>query len=785
MQNSDEDLASIIARWTPARARFRRSITNTRGSDQAPARSLLQDSTEDSESNDVQVTSENTSPDLTDTFNRLQQIRSALSYLEESIVRADRIEGQVTATAPQISTSNVETGIGPTHSAIVLSEEDNPTPPFEGLRERLRQIERNLPEVMHATTDMIQILARTRQDASRTQDTRSSASPSDGSTSRSRQPESAAATSPRNRTSDAVSGRTGPLRPVREFNRSAESNDGLLRPETRTIQEVRPTHTLPAWRVAHRDDDSPSTLLGRRVASRAAVRSSGSSTSDQRRRAIPPSTVFWQSHWQGQNDPFVGIPHRAGMSRVVIPARVPERVSRRIAQFESAASERQRHEDSDGSETEVDHYVFRRPIVRRLLHDNGRSERIQRQMDPGRDGRPQNPLGFVTISPSSSVGRTVSTGPSSSEASPQQTEEERPPAVTSRMQNVYGHLNRLSSALSDAPSSLGPSSSSTDGGDLDGALFSRTAGRRREGDDLYHEVVDEEEGRSYRILRRLNADGDEQVHQLNSDPWTDDPFGPTALAALRGAVNGETEHQFLSAAQADATNTNGGTTNSTNSNAIPSSLDRLRRSFNIVRQSQQSETDLPPLITDSPSLNTNMATRRRRGWARLDANGDEIPTDEEEEIDRILTAQRVRTNQGVAWRSSTNASSSSSTVLRTRLEYLAPTTRSVFSHATDDDDDDENTSDIRVRLGIASALPSRRFVGPTPRFNVFSDAWKEKEKEREPEQEFFGTSEPYFVSPIPMLFEDRDLASSGASRSESYNTRKGLAELRERAVAGL
>ncbi|KAL5534596.1 hypothetical protein ACEPAG_1059 [Sanghuangporus baumii] len=783
MQNSDEDLASIIAQWTPARARFRRNITNTRGSDHSQARSLLQDSTEDSASNNAQTTSEGTSPDLTDTFSRLQQIRSALSYLEESIVRADRIEGQATATAPQDSTTNAETGIGPTHSAIVLSEEDSPMPHFESLRERLHQIERNLPEVMHATTDMIQILARTRQDASRTQDIRSSASPSDGSTSLSRQPESAAATSPRNRTPDAVPGRTGPVRPVQEISRSAESNDRLLRPETRTIQEIRPTHTLPAWRIAHRDDDSPSTLLGRRVASRAAARSSGSSASDQRRRAIPPSTVFWQ----GQNDSSVGIPHRAGMSRVVIPARVQDRVSRRIAQFQSAANERQRHEDSDGSETEVDHYVYRRPIVRRLLHDNGRSERIQRQMDPGRDSRPHNPLGFVTISPSSSVGGTSSTGTASLSASPQQTEEERPPVVASRMQNLFGHLNRLSSALSDAPNSLDPSSSSTDGGDLDGALFSRTAGRRREGDDLYHEVVDEEEGRSYRILRRLNADGDEQVHQLNADPWTDDPFGPTAFAAIRGAINGETEHQFLSVAQTNATNTNGGATTGNDSNAIPSSLDRLRRSFNIVRQSQQSETDLPPLITDSPSLplNTNMAARRRRGWARLDANGDEIPTDEEEEIDRILTAQRIRTNQGVAWRSGTNASSSSSAILRTRLEYLAPTTRSVFSHATDDDEDDENTSDIRVRLGITSAMRSRRFVGPTPRFNVFSDAWKEKEKEREPEQEFFGTSEPYFISPIPLLFEDRNLASSGASRSESYNTRKGLAELRERAVAGL
>ena len=149
----------------------------------------------------------------------------------------------------------------------------------------------------------------------------------------------------------------------------------------------------------------------------------------------------------------------------------------------------------------------------------------------------------------------------------------------------------------------------------------------------------------------------------------------------------------------------------------------------------------------------------------------------------MLTAQRIRSSQGAAWRTSTNATPSSSTI-RTRLEYLTPTTRSVFSHATDEDEDEENTSsDIRVRLNLSSALAPRRFTGPTPRFNVFSDAWKEKEKEREPEQEFFGTSEPYVVSPVPIPFEE--MVPSGGSRSESYNPRRSAEELREKVVAGL
>ena len=174
------------------------------------------------------------------------------------------------------------------------------------------------------------------------------------------------------------------------------------------------------------------------------------------------------------------------------------------------------------------------------------------------------------------------------------------------MQNVYGHLNRITNALSDVRSSISRIPSSTDGDDFDGALFSRRTEGRQEGDNLYHEVVDEEEGRSYRIRRRVNADGDEQVHQLNADPWWDwenypETIPPSSVEVLEP---GEVHRRVSRAAQP--------ATNADSSNV--SLLERLRRTFDSLSQSQQSETDLPPLITDTPSTSSNMATRRRRGW---------------------------------------------------------------------------------------------------------------------------------------------------------------------------
>ena len=611
MQSGDGDTSpSVNTQRTidGARVLLDSTTTNVGGSGRASPRSPLQVSTEDPDSTAVQAMDNSDSPDLTDSFSRLQQIQSALSYLEESLVRADSTEAQVTTSTPQDSTSSTETGIGPSHSAILLSEEDSSPPQSGSLHERLSHVERSFPQYMFASADLVRRRQQNQQGPTQTPDTRNSSGLPGGSTSLSRQPDNTTAVLPRNRTSDAAPGRTIPPRPVRDLNRSTGGTVGLLRPETRPVPELNTTHTLPAWRTAYRDDDSPSTLLGRRVASRAAARAAGNSTStsEPRRRAIPSSTLFWQGPSE-QSSVVLPRPTRAGASRVVVPARVPDRVSRRIAQFESTAIERQLREDSDGSETEVqDHYVYRPPVIR------ARTIPLQRASERGQTVNPPQP---AAITPSSPFGPAPSTGQSSSDfLSPQPTEGERPAAVSDRMQNVYGHLQRLSATLLDATSSRSPSSSSTDGGDLDGALFSRAAARRRGGEDLYHEVIDEEEGRSYRILRRLNGDGDEQVHQLNSDPWMEPTFVSEAMAAFRSSVAGETERRVLSAAQAGATNSSNGASAGSSANVAPPAVERLRRIFQTVRPNQQSETDLPPLITDSPSQNTNMATRRRRGW---------------------------------------------------------------------------------------------------------------------------------------------------------------------------
>ncbi|KAF5377256.1 hypothetical protein D9615_006366 [Tricholomella constricta] len=94
-----------------------------------------------------------------------------------------------------------------------------------------------------------------------------------------------------------------------------------------------------------------------------------------------------------------------------------------------------------------------------------------------------------------------------------------------------------------------------------------------------------EEQRNYIIRRRYNADGEEHVHPINLE-WIDETpmwIGPGGI--LR-------EHE--------------------------------RR----ARESSQSVQEGGP--------------QRRRGWARLDADGNEIPSDEEEELERIRAEYRIQ-----------------------------------------------------------------------------------------------------------------------------------------------
>ncbi|KAG5646073.1 hypothetical protein DXG03_004496 [Asterophora parasitica] len=92
-----------------------------------------------------------------------------------------------------------------------------------------------------------------------------------------------------------------------------------------------------------------------------------------------------------------------------------------------------------------------------------------------------------------------------------------------------------------------------------------------------------EEHRNYTIRRRYNVDGEEHVHPINFE-WNDE--NPTWIGP--GGVLTENE--------------------------------RRRESSQAVQGS----------------------SRRRRGWARLDADGNEIPSDEEEEFERVRAEYRVQ-----------------------------------------------------------------------------------------------------------------------------------------------
>ncbi|GLB36543.1 hypothetical protein LshimejAT787_0308310 [Lyophyllum shimeji] len=94
----------------------------------------------------------------------------------------------------------------------------------------------------------------------------------------------------------------------------------------------------------------------------------------------------------------------------------------------------------------------------------------------------------------------------------------------------------------------------------------------------WEDDIEEHDQRNYVIRRRLNADGEEHVHPINLEWIHEAPYGSTVLNGRR------------------ATGQNGGTSG---------------------------------------------GPQRRRGWARLDPDGNEIPSDEEEELERVRTEYRV------------------------------------------------------------------------------------------------------------------------------------------------
>ncbi|KAH8120535.1 hypothetical protein DFH11DRAFT_71577 [Phellopilus nigrolimitatus] len=288
----------------------------------------------------------------------------------------------------------------------------------------------------------------------------------------------------------------------------------------------------------------------------------------------------------------------------------------------------------------------------------------------------------------------------------------------------------------------------------------------------YRDVVDADEGRTYQIRRRINANGDEQVHRIRTDDWwsgEDDsdsvfPTGSSTIAGGRRSIperlpDGVARGQFPPQPVYEPPNVG-----SPSSGAPDVGRFSRRTSRYQVRQPSEASVTAQSTATNSAPV----TTRRRRGWARINPDGDEIPTDEEEEAERVRE-QRLRNGQSVF-----NSAFPSST--RARLAYLPPTTRNGMSPWTDDGED---TGPTRIGLNLPTAQAHRRVQQLANSDQETSPLRSEKDTDQD--MEYFGTSETYYVCPLPTPLAQVSSAPVSAHRKSSRV--KGLFVSRESELA--
>ncbi|KAI0090026.1 hypothetical protein BDY19DRAFT_941997 [Irpex rosettiformis] len=155
-------------------------------------------------------------------------------------------------------------------------------------------------------------------------------------------------------------------------------------------------------------------------------------------------------------------------------------------------------------------------------------------------------------------------------------------------------------------------------GDQPTVIVRSRRGNATEMPELEDETDDPANRRSYRIRRRLNPEGSmESLGSRTSDAAEDyDEDFPR-----------RTRHRLAALSPARIWP-------DTPTRESEESMDNEQDGFrSYYLWSSLADRRLPP---PAPAL------RRRRGWARLDADGNEIPTDEEEEYERSRTHMRVR-----------------------------------------------------------------------------------------------------------------------------------------------
>ncbi|KAJ7151524.1 hypothetical protein C8R46DRAFT_486277 [Mycena filopes] len=261
--------------------------------------------------------------------------------------------------------------------------------------------------------------------------------------------------------------------------------------------------------------------------------------------------------------------------------------------------------------------------------------------------------------------------------------------------------------------------------------FSYASGSRRESRDIVESPIGSE--RSYFIHRRVNADGDELVHNINLEWDDEDPLSWLMSARERGESQ---DHSAFPRRR-----------------FAPPMFDSHDR-FGIENRASRGT----PIIQEP----------RRRGWARLDRDGNAIPSDEEEELERARSEYRVRSaaeRPAMASRAERRAQSSIDGLEHERSggAFSNLITRTSISP---DDYPTRETASPRVRLNSRDAVgPGGQRLGfgtvmdsvlsvdtrprHTPSLNIYGEYT-------------YGSSVPFVIDPLPI-----PLSEMTTSRKES------------------
>ncbi|KAJ7655297.1 hypothetical protein DFH06DRAFT_1202163 [Mycena polygramma] len=238
-------------------------------------------------------------------------------------------------------------------------------------------------------------------------------------------------------------------------------------------------------------------------------------------------------------------------------------------------------------------------------------------------------------------------------------------------------------------------------------------GQRRDSRDVVESPIGSE--RSYFIHRRVNADGDELVHNINLEWDDEDPLSWLMSGSPRERAE------------------------------IPDHYGPARRRF--APSFYDTHEHLDSRVQRAPP---SIPEPRRRGWARLDANGNAIPSEEEEELERNRAEYRVRALYQARAAAATVAS-------RAELRH-AQSSFDVPPHP--DADNLAAFADLITRTSVSpDDYPSRETASPRVRLNAVTaqrsgfgtvmDSVLAVDN-RPPRDNFYGSTTPFVVDPLPI-----------------------------------